>query len=66
MTQESKNILVRSINDFRASTDTNKEHMVEFVDESVKSHEKAVKSIGIGYAEHLYVAGKVFLRIYKN
>lgn len=65
MNQETKSILKRSINEFLASTNEEKEYMVSFIENKIKEHYKDLNTIGIGYKESMVKAGEIFLRIYK-
>lgn len=66
MNIQTKNILIRTINQFNTFSDTQKENGIKSIKEQIEAHERAVKSIGVGFAEHQVTAATIFLRIIKN
>lgn len=66
MTIETKNILIRTLNQFETFSDTQKENGIKSIKEQIEAHHKAMNSIGVGFAEHQVRATTIFLRIIKN
>lgn len=65
MNTQTKNLLTRSINQFKAASADERTKMLSHVLKSIKDHEKHVNSIGAGYADHYVTAGRIFYRIFK-
>lgn len=66
MTAETKYILREGINTFLASTNEEKEVLIQKVQNNLEMHHNALNSIGMGCAENQVTAGKIFLRIFKK
>ena len=66
MTHETKQILTRSINVFLSSSEKDKAEMVSEVQNNLKTHYNALKTIGMGYDTNMVQAGEIFLRIFNK
>lgn len=66
MKPESKQLLRNSLAQFRAASTLERDEMVHTVQNNLRIHENALKSIGMGYADKYVTAGRVFLRIVKS
>ena len=66
MTHETKSILTQSINVFLSSSDKDKQEMVSMVQNNLKTHYNALKTIGMGYDTNMVQAGEIFLRIFNK
>jgi hypothetical protein len=66
MTATSKSILRNSINVFLASTNKEKEVLVQKVQNNLEIHYNALNSIGMGCVEDQVKAGEIFLRIFSG
>ena len=66
MNTQTKNILIRTLNQFDTFSDTQKEYWVDKIKEQIEAHERAIKSIGVGFAENQVQSGRIFLRLFKN
>ena len=66
MTHETKSILTRSINVFLSSSEKDKAEMVSVVQNNLKTHYNALKTIGIGLDNNKVVASEIFLRIFNK
>ena len=66
MTHETKQILTRSINVFLSSSEKDKAEMVSVVQNNLKTHYNALKTIGMGYDTNMVQAGEIFLRIFNK
>lgn len=64
MTAQTKDILIRGINTFLASTSEEKEVLIQKVQNNLEIHYNALNSIGMGCVEDQVVAGEIFLRIF--
>ena len=66
MTHETKSILTHSINVFLSSSEKDKAEMVSVVQNNLKTHYNALKTIGMGYDTNMVQAGEIFLRIFNK
>ena len=66
MTHETKSILTQSINVFLSSSEKDKAEMVSVVQNNLKTHYNALKTIGMGYDTNMVQAGEIFLRIFNK
>lgn len=66
MTHETKQILRRSIDVFLSSPEKDKVEMVSEVQNNLKLHYNALKTIGMGLDNNKVVAGEIFLRIFNK
>ena len=66
MTPTTKDILTRGINTFLASTNEEKEVLIQKVQNNLEIHYNALNSIGMGCVEDQVKAGEIFLRIFNK
>ena len=66
MSPEAKVLVMNSLSVFKAAGLTKKRNCILGVQELLKEHERALKTIGVGYSARYVVAARVFLRIIKK
>jgi len=64
MTAQTKDILIRGINTFLASTSEEKEVLIQKVQNNLEIHYNALNSIGMGCVKDQVLAGEIFLKIF--
>ena len=58
-----KHLVKQSLKEFEGGTAGQKEIWIHDIQEKLKEHERGLKHIGMGYADHFVTAGRIFLRI---